>query len=437
MKKQLLLLWILSIQYGTSFPQFPFDKISHSLPRELSPDFTNDSSDNTKDSKDSIIIDKDPELVKGLEKAFLSSFGLSEKPKVNKSHVRIHPYMYQLYNQKVKENLGLSEVSGSKRESRASSKFPSSALLANTVRSFTHTESPEDQFHPEHKMLFRFDVSSIPARELLEGAELRINSSPLPPMPKMNEKGYSETSSSAQVIRRKWSKKELIYLTRINVYDIIRPSRGSHDSIRKLIDTSVIDARMNSTASLDVSPALKRWLSKPQTNYGLLVEVTPLKPESTAIKGASHVRLRRNINQDDISWSNQEPLLIVRTDDTKLARREKRSPPSSSNRKPHCRKNNMYVDFKKLNWDSWIVAPSGFDAFLCNGDCPNPLAKHMNATNHAVYQSIIHSRHPNLVPPPCCVPITYSAISMMYLDSDKEVVLKTYEDMVVESCGCR
>ncbi|KAB7506980.1 Protein decapentaplegic, partial [Armadillidium nasatum] len=397
MSKQLLLLWILSIQYGTSLTQFPYDKIRHSLPKEPSPDFTNDSSDNAKDSKDSIIIDKDPELVKGLEKAFLSSFGLSEKPKVNKSHL----------------------------------------LLANTVRSFTHTESPEDKFHPEHKMVFHFDVSSIPARELLQGAELRINSSPLPSMPKMNEASDSETSSSEQVIRRKWSKKELNYLTRINVYDIVRPSRGSRDSIHKLIDTSIIDPRMNSTASLDVSPALKRWLSKPQTNYGLYVEVTPLKPGSTAIKGASHVRLRRSINQDDISWSDQEPLLIVRTDDTKLARREKRSPPSSSNRKPHCRKNNMYVDFKKLNWDSWIVAPSGFDAFLCNGDCPNPLAKHMNATNHAVYQSIIHSRYPNLVPAPCCVPITYSAISMMYLDSDKEVVLKTYEDMVVESCGCR
>lgn len=298
------------------------------------------------------------------------------------------------------------------------------------------TESPEDKFHPEHTMLFRFDVSSIPEREILRGAELRINYLPHPFLLKMNETSDNNIFSSVQVNRRKWSKDELIYLTRINVYDVLRPSKGSHDHIHRLIDTSVIDARVNNTVSLDVSPALKRWLSKPHTNYGVYVEVNPLVPESTVVKDANHVRLRISVNQDYDEWSEQQPLLIVHTDDTELSKREKRNAPISAIKRSHCRRYNMYVDFRKVDWDTWIVAPPGYDAFFCYGECPYPLAKHMNATNHAVIQNIIHSTKPSRVPPACCVPIKHSAISMLYLDRDKKVVLKTYQDMIVESCGC-
>lgn len=34
-----------------------------------------------------------------------------------------------------------------------------------------------------------------------------------------------------------------------------------------------------------------------------------------------------------------------------------------------------------------------------------------------------------------CVPTELSAISMLYLDENEKVVLKNYQDMVVEGCG--
>jgi len=37
----------------------------------------------------------------------------------------------------------------------------------------------------------------------------------------------------------------------------------------------------------------------------------------------------------------------------------------------------------------------------------------------------------------CCVPTELSPISMLYLDEYEKVVLKNYENMVVEGCGCR
>ncbi|RXG59312.1 Bone morphogenetic protein 2-A [Armadillidium vulgare] len=435
MNKQLLFLWVLTILFGTSsLTELPQGKTTPSLTREPGTKLAKDSEDS---SKGSAKLDKDAEIIKKLEESLLNSFGLDEKPNVDKSQVKIHPYMFQLYNLKVKENLEeAEEVSEDRRESKASSKFTPQAILANTVRSFTHIESPEDKFHPEHKMLFRFDVSSIPAREILQGAELRINYSPPPSVEKILETYDKDTISNLHVNRRKWSKNELIYLTRINVFDVVRPSKGSRDHVHRLIDTSVIDVRMNSTVSLDVSPSLKRWLSKPQTNYGFYVEVNPLKFDSSVVKDASHVRLRRSISQDDDAWSEKQPLLIVHTDDPKLAKREKRNTKNSVFKRPHCRRYNMYVDFRKVDWDTWIVAPPGYDAFFCQGECPYPLAKHMNATNHAVIQNIIHSKNPARVPAPCCVPIKHSAISMLYLDRDKKVVLKTYQDMIVESCGC-
>lgn len=64
------------------------------------------------------------------------------------------------------------------------------------------------------------------------------------------------------------------------------------------------------------------------------------------------------------------------------------------------------------------------------------MADHLNATNHAVIQALVNSMNPQLVPPPCCVPTKYSSLSLLYTDSSDKIVLKNYNEMVVDSCGC-
>ena len=90
-----------------------------------------------------------------------------------------------------------------------------------------------------------------------------------------------------------------------------------------------------------------------------------------------------------------------------------------------------------MGWNDWIVAPPGYNAQFCHGDCPFPLADHLNATNHAIVQTMVNSVDPSAVPRSCCVPTELSPISMLYLDEYEKVVLKNYENMVVEGCGCR
>ena len=100
-----------------------------------------------------------------------------------------------------------------------------------------------------------------------------------------------------------------------------------------------------------------------------------------------------------------------------------------------CRRHPLYVDFKDVGWHKWIIAPSGYDAFFCLGECRYPLADHMNASSHAVVQTMVNSVN-GAVPRACCVPTSLSPIALLYLDPQDRVVLKNYQDMVVESCGC-
>nr|XP_025870167.1 growth/differentiation factor 6 [Vulpes vulpes] len=102
-----------------------------------------------------------------------------------------------------------------------------------------------------------------------------------------------------------------------------------------------------------------------------------------------------------------------------------------------CGKKPLHVNFKELGWDDWIIAPLEYEAFHCEGVCDFPLRSHLEPTNHAIIQTLMNSMDPGSTPPSCCVPTRLTPISILYIDAGNNVVYKQYEDMVVESCGCR
>ncbi|XP_028285286.1 LOW QUALITY PROTEIN: growth/differentiation factor 5 [Parambassis ranga] len=105
--------------------------------------------------------------------------------------------------------------------------------------------------------------------------------------------------------------------------------------------------------------------------------------------------------------------------------------------RPRCHRRRLHVNFKEMGWDDWIIAPLEYNAFHCDGACDFPIRSHLEPTNHAIIQTLINSMDPESTPPTCCVPTRLSPISILYIDSANNVVYKQYEDMVVESCGCR
>ncbi|XP_042565759.1 growth/differentiation factor 6-A [Clupea harengus] len=106
-------------------------------------------------------------------------------------------------------------------------------------------------------------------------------------------------------------------------------------------------------------------------------------------------------------------------------------------RRTRCSRKALHVNFKQLGWDDWIIAPLDYEAYHCEGVCDFPLRSHLEPTNHAIIQTLMNSMDPEATPPSCCVPSKLSPISILYIDSGNNVVYKQYEDMVVESCGCR
>lgn len=292
-----------------------------------------------------------------------------------------------------------------------------------------------DEGAPNHFQIW-FNVS-LQATELLRTAELRLYSDVAPSVTSSTRtRSTRDTSTSRTKLR-------------VLVYDVLQPATSSSEAIMRLIDSRRVNASPSAAGagweSFDVFPAVVRWQHKPHHNHGLRVEVTH-DDDSTLASSAPnhHVRLRRSVDIDDRTWQSTRPMLVTFSDDTgDTKRRWRRSPERKPRRKGkggdavQCRRHHLYVDFTDVGWNDWIVAPPGYEAFYCQGECNFPLGDHLNTTNHAVVQTLVNSVNPNAVPRACCVPTELSPISMLYLDEYEKVVLKNYLDMVVEGCGCR
>ncbi|XP_073528354.1 bone morphogenetic protein 2 [Phyllobates terribilis] len=352
-------------------------------------------------------------ILNQFELRLLNMFGLKRRPTPGKNVVIPH-YMLELYH------LHSAQLADNQDKPPMDYQKERAASRANTVRSFHHEDSLEDLPEANEKTVqrFFFNLTSVPNEELITSAELRIFREEV-------QESFENEGSKA---------------LRINIYDIIKPAAAaSRGPVTRLLDTRLIHHNVSRWESFDVTPAIIRWIAHRQPNHGFVVEVTQLDYEKNVTK--RHVRISRSLLPDKKRWSQIRPLLVTYGHDGKghpLHKREKRQARHRQRKrlKSSCRRHPLYVDFSDVGWNDWIVAPPGYHAFYCHGECPFPLADHFNSTNHAIVQTLVNSVNSN-IPKACCVPTELSAISMLYLDENEKVVLKNYQDMVVEGCGCR
>lgn len=102
-----------------------------------------------------------------------------------------------------------------------------------------------------------------------------------------------------------------------------------------------------------------------------------------------------------------------------------------------CRKTSLHIDFKEIGWDSWIIAPAGYEAYECRGVCSYPLTENVTPTKHAIVQTLIHMKNSQKASKACCVATKLDPISILYLDAGVVTYKFKYEGMVVSECGCR
>ncbi|NWV17943.1 DERR protein, partial [Origma solitaria] len=199
-----------------------------------------------------------------------------------------------------------------------------------------------------------------------------------------------------------------------------RPGRGP------LLERSL--AQLHKSLLFDLSAALTAGRA-PDTALGLVLEI--------AVSGRAGVPRGLCGGSDALVAAS---LLAVTLSPLPKCRspRGRRSPPSPPvTPSALCKPRRLYISFSDVGWENWIIAPQGYLANFCRGQCPFPLAAELNSTNHAVLQTLVHSLDPQGTPQPCCVPVRLSPISILYYDNSDNVVLRHYEDMVVDECGCR
>lgn len=101
-----------------------------------------------------------------------------------------------------------------------------------------------------------------------------------------------------------------------------------------------------------------------------------------------------------------------------------------------CQRYALYVSFKDLQWE-WIIAPEGYGAFYCAGQCGFPSPNNVSYTNHAILQTLAHLMQSPKIPKPCCAPTKLGAISVLYIPKETSVHLRKYPKMVAKNCGCQ
>lgn len=414
--------------------------------------------------------------VEALESSLLALFGLSRRPRPSKDVV-IPQYMIDLYR-----------IQSGDTDTHIPNVFTRSqaAKPANTIRSFFHEDGVQlHECGTENCARLWFNVTYIPQKELLTDAELRI----------YVERNYThEPDVDNKVLKHKLQVFEIMKpvspdeesISRlIDVQDIIVQNSSwisfdVHPAVLKWknkpranhgLEIRLVPHKNNLNSNPLKHVRLRRSAETEDSEWNLQKPLLVTYTDDGKAKNLSRTKRNSDNNTD-------KETDIVQDDDSdtkKKKRKRKKCPkgekgkncrkkrkerrdkrknkkdkknkndknkenPPGKERPGHknlCQKRPLYVDFTDVQWNDWIVAPLGYDAYYCDGNCPFPLSDNLNTTNHAIVQTLVNSVDPRAAPTACCVPTSLSSISMLYLDEHGKTILKNYDDMVVLGCGCR
>ena len=305
----------------------------------------------------------------------------------------------------------------------------------------------------------RFNFTGFPEREQVVRAELKF-------------------STHNSLVRCTLQHRRCHEKILIDLYDI------NKRNIREKISSRVLDLEDNSlkSFSVDITRAIKIWQAEILTNearkpilHKVLLLIRPFKvnlsgkpSNQSQLRTKREVQTIRNLDESEISIIPSDSHIFTYNDEAEnvnifqsigadmkegnkhFERSRNRSGKNSRLYRSiskrfhhldsgplHCSRRRLFVDVTKIGLKDTIIQPTNFEAYYCAGICEYPLDQHMNASTHAVLQAYLHRMNPGAVPAPCCVPTKYSPIHIMMNDEKNSVSAQIYQDLVVESCGCR
>ncbi|XP_051010538.1 bone morphogenetic protein 10 [Acomys russatus] len=368
-------------------------------------------------------------LLQSMKDEFLKTLNLSDIPPQDAGKVDPPEYMLELYNKFATDRTSM----------------PS----ANIIRSFKNEDlfSQPVSFNGLRKYPLLFNVS-IPHHEEVIMAELRL---------------YTLVQRDRLVydgVDRK-----------VTVFEVLESVEGHEDerSMLVLVSTEIygIDSEWE---TFDVTDAARRWQKSGPSTHQLEIHIESRQNQAEdSRRGQLEIELGAQNKHDPLlvvfsddqsndkqqqeelsemitheqdpglglddfpSGPGEEALLQMRSnmidDSTARIRRNAKG--------NYCKKTPLYIDFKEIGWDSWIIAPPGYEAYECRGVCNYPLAEHLTPTKHAIIQALVHLKNSQKASKACCVPTKLDPISILYLDKGVVTYKFKYEGMAVSECGCR
>lgn len=181
---------------------------------------------------------------------------------------------------------------------------------------------------------------------------------------------------------------------------------------------------------IDVTSLVQSWCSRRRrSRLEILVDCS----------GCIKNNLDLHIPSKEKQSQPNTPFVVVSIEPDVIKRTKRRAIDCSQAGRSQCCKQRFYVSFKTLGWDDWIIAPPGYYANYCRGDCGNGIRRTPD-TLLTFYSHIFdevrkfNKLNGNQL---CCAPMKFSSMSLIYVGPDgSEIIKRDLPKMVVEECGC-
>ncbi|XP_028289071.1 inhibin subunit beta Aa [Parambassis ranga] len=229
----------------------------------------------------------------------------------------------------------------------------------------------------------------------------------------------------------------------IRLFQQRRPLNGHPPSPQDdiFLAEKTVDTRRSGWHTFPVSAAVQALLENMEDMTLSLRVSCPLCADT----GATLVLVSGNsepLQRSSQREQSHRPFLmaVLRQADGGDSRRRRKRGLECTDKVRICCKRQFYVNFKDIGWSDWIIAPPGYHANYCEGECPYHMASitgsmfsfHSTVINH--YRMKGQSPFQNLRS--CCVPTRLRAMSMLYYNEEQKIIKKDIQNMIVEECGC-
>jgi growth differentiation factor 1/3 len=273
---------------------------------------------------------------------------------------------------------------------------------------FLYLKKPFQDDYCLQKLLY-FNLSAIKAKEQLTMAQLRLD---------LGSNSYYNLGPELELA--------LSVVQEPHKWGQVTPTPGRRFALQSILWPQ-------GALRFSLQDVVQGWNSNPQKNLGLFLEIMVQEGRGSGVNFQLEdicTRLRRSFHAS---------LLVVtlNPEQCQPSSRKRRAaiPVPKVSCKNLCHRHQLFINFKDLGWHKWVIAPKGFMANYCHGDCPFSLTTYLNSSNYAFMQALMHEVDPE-VPQATCIPTKLSPISILYQDNNDNVILRHYEDMVVDECGC-